>query len=159
MTLHNAPSVTYPLGRSRFLALMLLGGWLLAAGVSLWWWRSAPPGDWRPLLGGLSWLMAGLVMAGGWRHSPAGELHWDGEDWFWESEAWRDGSALPPPQVVLDLQSAMLLRLGKPEGGAWWLWVERAAWPARWLDLRRAVHAPRKPADLQVSDGGEKPSA
>jgi hypothetical protein len=52
----------------------------------------------------------------------------------------------------------MLLRLGNPAGGVWWLWVEQAAWPAHWLDLRRAVHAPRKPADFQVSDGGDKPS-
>jgi toxin CptA len=159
LTLHNAPSVTYPLGRSRFLALMLLGCWLMAAGVTLWWWRSAPPGDWGPLLGGLSWLLAGLVMAAGWHRSPVGELHWDGEDWFWDSESWRDGSALPPPQVVLDLQSTMLLRLGKPTGGVWWLWAERAAWPAHWLDLRRAVHAPQKPAHFQVSDDGERPSA
>lgn len=151
--------MTYPLGRSRFLALLLLGAWLMAAGVSLGWWRSAPPGDWRPLLGGLSWLLAGLVMAIGWRRSPVGELHWDGENWFWESETYRDGSALPPPQVVLDLQSVMLLRLGNAGDVAWWLWAERAGWPAHWLDLRRAVHAPRKPADFQVSDGSERPSA
>ena len=74
MTLHNAPSVSYPLGRSRFLGFFLIFGWLLAAGVTLWWWQSAPPGDRRPLLGVLCCLLAGFVMSAGWLRSPVGQL-------------------------------------------------------------------------------------
>jgi toxin CptA len=152
LSLHNAPSVSYPLGRSRFLGCLLLGAWLVAAGVSLWWWRTAPPGDWRPWVGCLSWLLAGLAMAAGWHRSPVGALHWDGELWFWESQACRDGSALAPPVVAIDLQTVMLLRLDNPAGAVWWLWAERATWPERWLDLRRAVHTGRRAVNLQVSE-------
>ena len=155
MTLHNAPSVSYPLGRSRFLVFFLFFGWLLAAGVTIWWWRSAPPDDWRPLLGVLCCLLAGLAMTAGWRRSPVGELQWDGENWYWESEVYQDSAELNAPVVALDLQSAMLLRLDNPAGAVWWLWAERAAAPERWLDMRRAVHAPRRPLNLQVSDAAQ----
>ena len=152
MTLHNAPLVSYPLGRSRFLVFFLFFGGLLAAGVTIWWWRSAPPDDWRPLLGVLCCLLAGLATTAGWRRSPVGELQWDGENWYWESEVYQASAELNAPVVVLDLQSAVLLRLDNPAGAVWWLWAERAAAPERWLDMRRAVHAPRRPLNLQVSD-------
>jgi hypothetical protein len=57
--------------------------------------------------------------------------------------------------VALDLQSAMLLRLDNPAGAIWWLWVERAALPGRWLDMRRAVYAARRPVHLQVTEAAQ----
>lgn len=144
--------MSYPLGHSRFLVFFLFSGWLLAAGVTIWWWRSAPPGDWRPLLGALCCLLAGLAMTAGWRRSPVGKLHWDGENWYWESAVYQASAELNPPVVGLDLQSAMLLRLDNTAGAVWWLWAERRAEPQRWLDMRRAVYAARRPLHLQVSD-------
>jgi hypothetical protein len=155
VSLHNAPSVSYPLGRSRFLGLFLLFGWSMAAAVTIWWWRSAPPGDWRPLMGALCCLLAGLAMTAGWWRSPLGQLQWDGTNWYWESEVYQASAELNAPVVALDLQSAMLLRLDNPAGAVWWLWAERAALPERWLDMRRAVFAPRRPLHLQVSDAAQ----
>jgi toxin CptA len=156
LTPYNAPSVLYPLGRSRFLGGLLLVGWLIAAGVTLWWWQASAVADWRPLLGCAASLLAAWAMATGWRRSPAGRLQWDGQRWRWESSVYRTGTALEPPAVVLDVQFALLLRLDNQAGAVWWLWAERSALPARWLDLRRAVYAKHRPTTLQDSEATEQ---
>jgi hypothetical protein len=155
LILHNAPSVLYPLGRSRFLGGLLLAGWLIAAGVTLWWWHASAPADWRPMLGCAAVLVAAWVMTTGWWRSPVGRLQWDGQRWRWESLVYRSGTALEPPAVVLDVQFALLLRLDNQAGAVWWLWAERSASPARWLDLRRAVYARHRPATLQDSEAAD----
>ena len=153
MTLHRAPSLVYPLGRSRLLGGALFLGWCIAAGVTLRWAHSAAAGDWRPMLGWLALLISAVFMATGWRRAPVGSLGWDGQRWRWESPVYRGGSALDAPIVVLDLQRALLLRMDNQAGAVWWLWAERSAAPSRWLALRRAVHAPGKLDSLS----GERP--
>ena len=152
MALHSAPSVLYPLGRSRFLGCWLLLTWLIAAGVNVWWFLATAAADWRPLLGCGALLVSAWVMTTGWRHSPVGLLQWDGQCWRWSSSVYRSGTALEPPVVVLDVQFALLLRLDNLAGAVWWLWAEQSASPARWLDLRRAVHAKPRPETLQDSE-------
>jgi toxin CptA len=154
--MHTAPSVLYPLGRSRFLGSLLLVGWLIAAGVTVCWWQASAVADWRPLLGCVAMLIAAWVMATGWCRAPVGRLQWDGQRWRWESLVYRSGTALEPPVVVLDVQFALLLRLDNQAGAVWWLWAERSASPARWFDLRRAVHAKRRPANLQDSEAADR---
>ncbi len=100
-------------------------------------------------------MLAGLAMTAGWRRSPVGELLWDGENWYWESEVYQASAELNAPVVALDLQSAMLLRLDNPAGAIWWLWAERATLPGRWLDMRRAVYAARRPVHLQVTEAAQ----
>lgn len=156
MALHSAPSVLYPLGRSRFLGCCLLVGWLLAAGVTLYWWRASATTDWRPLFGCVALLLAAWVIATGWQRAPVGRLQWDSQRWRWESAVYRSGTALEPPRVVLDVQFALLLRLDNQAGAAWWLWAERSAWPSRWLDLRRAVYAKHRPTTLQDSEAVDR---
>ena len=152
MALHSAPSVLYPLGRSRFLGCWLLLTWLIAAGVNVWWFLATAAADWRPLLGCGALLVSAWVMTTGWRHSPVGLLQWDGQCWRWSSSVYRSGTALEPPVVVLDVQFALLLRLDNLAGAVWWLWAEQSASPVRWLDLRRAVHAKRRAETLQDSE-------
>lgn len=156
LSLHNAPAVLYPLGRSRFLGVCLLAAWLLAAGVTLWWWRASAAADGRSLLGCAALLLAGWVMATGWRRAPVGQLQWDGQRWRWESEVYRSGTALEPPVVALDAQFSLLLRLNNQAGAVWWLWAERSASPTDWLDLRRAVFAKHRPAPLQDSEATDR---
>lgn len=158
MSLHNAPSVIYPLGRSRFLGWLLLLAWGLVGVLTVAWWFAAAAGDARPWLGGATWLLAGFVMARGWHSSPDGRLVWDGQHWAWESPVYQDGGDLAAPQVVLDLQFAVLLRLDNPAGASWWLWAERRALPARWLDLRRAVYARPRP-EAQTDILADQPDA
>lgn len=156
MLLHSAPSVIYPLGRSRFLGWLLGLAWGVTALVTGAWWVSAAAADHRPWLGLTALLLAGGVMALGWQRSPVGQLSWDGQHWAWESAGYLGGGTLAPPQVVLDLQSAVLLRLDNRAGASWWLWAERTTLPPRWLDLRRAIYAKPRP-ELQTDIAASAP--
>lgn len=139
--MHNAPPVTYPLGRSHFQGFAVLGLWLAGVGVLALWWRAAPAADWR-LWSALAVVLAAGVAAGwAWLHSPVGQLHWDGQDWRWESQGYRSGTPVRDLAVALDLQRIMLLRLENQDHATLWLWAGRSTQPERWLDLRRAVHA------------------
>ncbi|WP_092130665.1 hypothetical protein [Polaromonas sp. YR568] len=145
MTLHNAPPVVYPLGRSRFLGALLLGLWLLGlVALLLWYFQGAAQPDWRIALMGSSLLGAGVAAGLAWQRAPVGRLAWDGEIWRWEGPAYQAGIVEYELSVLGDFQQLLLLRLENPDHPSLWLWVERRAMPQRWLDLRRAVYSPRK---------------
>lgn len=139
--MHNAPPVTYPLGRSHFHGLAVLGLWLAGVGVLALWWRAAPVADWR------LWTALAVVMAAGgaaawaWLHSPVGQLCWDGQAWRWESRGYQSGTPVRALAAALDFQRIMLLRLENQDHATLWLWAGRSSQPERWLDLRRAVYA------------------
>ncbi|WP_137896431.1 hypothetical protein [Ramlibacter sp. 2FC] len=145
--MHSAPSVTYPVGRSRFLALLLLSLWLAGAGVAGLWWRAPGGQGWR-----LALVLAALLLAAGlawrfWRSLAALALCWDGHSWRLRAGA--PDMAAPELagrlSVQLDLQRHLLLCLhGRPEDGRpaqLWLWAEAKADPARWHALRCAVYS------------------
>jgi toxin CptA len=135
--MHSAPSVSYPAGRSRFAAALLLLAWLLGGAVTaLWWLQSQTPG-WRL---GAQWLVltaAGVFAALKWWHSEPGILAWDGEVWSWSDER---GDHTGMIEVTLDFQHRVLLRWTS-DNGSRWFWLERAGSKERWGDLRRAVYS------------------
>lgn len=150
--MQHAPSVTYPVGRSRFLARALIVLWLAGALVTFAW--AASPGvlGWR--LAGA----AGLVLVSGhaawrtWRDCTQGLLRWDGADWRFGGTHSDDA----PPGLVtvaLDLQRYLLLAIRPQEGVGrqdrtpQWLWLERRHDPARWHALRCAVYSAAPTAD------------
>lgn len=139
--MHSAPPVVYPLGRSSFYGLALLGFWLAGAVVLALWWMTVQDTGWR-LWGSLAALISAGVAAGrGWKDSPVGQLHWDSQAWHWEGLAGRPGSTVLQLAVMLDFQRSMLLRLESQDDVRLWLWASRRTMPERWLDLRRAVHS------------------
>jgi toxin CptA len=145
LTLHNAPPVVYPLGRSRFLGALLLGLWLCGLlAIPFWHFQGAGQFDWRLGLIAASVMGAGLAAGMGWRNVPAGRLAWDGQTWRRESPGYQAGAVEYELCVLADFQHSLLLRLESPGQARLWLWVERQAMPERWLDLRRAVYSPRK---------------
>ena len=145
MTLHNAPPVVYPLGRSRFLGALLLGVWFLGLFAVLFWhFQGSAQLDWRLALVGCSVLGAGIAAGIAWHRTPVGRLAWDGEVWCWKSPGYQAGTVEYKLCVLGDFQHLLLLRLENPDHACLWLWVERRAMPERWLDLRRAVYSPRK---------------
>ena len=158
MALHSAPSVAYPLGRSRFLGALLLLAWALAALLTGVWWLNAAAQDQRPWLGLIALLLAGIIMLRGWWRSPVGQLSWSGEYWSWESSVYQGGSIVGTPQVVLDFQGAVLVQLKNRARLSWCLWAERAAAPSRWLDLRRALYARPAAVDAVATPGAAPPS-
>jgi hypothetical protein len=148
LTMHSAPPVTYPMGRSHFQGFAQLGLWLAGVAVLALWWWTAQRVDWR------LWVMLAAVLAVGlatglaWKNSPAGQLRWDGRDWCWESRGYQSGTPARQLTVALDLQRSLLLRLENHDRATLWLWANRSAVPERWLDLRRAVHSRRRPSAL-----------
>jgi len=128
--MRHAPSVSYPVGRSRFEAGLLLALGLVTACVLLAWQLQTPTPS---MLWALPWLL--LVMLG-WRHwraAPQGVLRWQGGQWCF------DAVPIAAPQVRLDLQGVMLLQISAHSPA--WLWLSRRSVPAQWNALRRAVYA------------------
>lgn len=145
--MHNAPSVTYPVGRSRFLGAWLVLLWLAGAGVAGLWWRSPGGHGWR-----LALVLAALALAAAlagrlWRSLGAQDLCWNGSTWQLQAR----GTAAPAHEVQgslrvhLDLQRRLLLCLqaapAQGRASRHWLWAEAAADPARWHALRCAVYS------------------
>jgi len=145
--MHNAPSVSHPAGRSRFAALLLLGTWLLGCAAALLWHAQAP-GSHR--LGAMLAVLAasGTFAAWQWWRTPGGTLAWDGARWNWSAQPKVAAAAMA---VALDLQRTSLLRW-TADGASRWIWVERAARPERWDDMRRAVYSRARPTALQQAD-------
>ncbi len=91
----------------------------------------------RQLGTALLWLIASVWALGQWWRTPEGRLAWDGTAWTWASAG---KVQLLTPEVTLDLQGAMLLRLHiGAHQGVGWVWPERRAHALRWLAFRRAV--------------------
>ena len=138
--MHSAPSVTYPVGRSRFAATLLLAAWSLGALAGALWWLRAPDG-WRLGLMAVALAVSGVIAARSWASAAAGTLAWDGEAWTWSLQP--DGRA-HELLVGLDLQNWLLLRWSA-DGSSHWLWLDRASRADRWDDLRRAVYSRARP--------------
>ena len=147
--MHNAPSVDFPVGRSRFEALA--AGCLVALGavVTAAWAAQSPAGSLGPVVAAVLWLVATALAVRAWHKTPPGTLAWRNGRWQWlardQTPVTReagDPPAMPAHVVVtLDLQRHLLLRLHAPPTPVRWLWLSREMAPARWDDLRRAVYS------------------
>jgi toxin CptA len=152
--MHNAPPVSYPVGRSRFQAGLQAALWLLgAATVALWCWQVDTLG-WRQGVAALAVLGAGLFAGVAWWKTPVAALRWDGQQWFWSG-----GGTTFAVQVSvhLDVQHHLLLRLRPDAGRPLWCWAERASQPPHWRSLRRAVYSPARPQNETPSALGSEP--
>lgn len=143
--MHNAPSVSYPVGRPRVAGLLAAGLWLVGAGVTALWLQQADAPGWRQGLAATALAAIGAWTLRSWLRSPSGELQWDGAGWTGPAGA--AGGAL---DVALDLQQVLLVRWQAPASPRW-LWLERSRCPQRWLDLRRAVYSRARPQALSAA--------
>lgn len=135
--MHTPPSVEYPAGNTRWHLRAALLAWSVALAINLAWLLLSGPGDWRPW-SGLALTMIGAALAlrfGG--ICVGGALVWDGDVWWWEHDRARVRGMVSPE---LDFQRVMLLRFVPDAGRRRWFVLEHGSNPARWLDLRRAVH-------------------
>lgn len=142
--MHSAPSVSYPVGRSRFAAGLFAVLWGVGAGcVGLWCYQNSSnaPGLAAALVAvpALTAAAAGFALI----PMPPGPVGWDGVHWH----LGEDGEVLrmAAATVGLELQGVLLIRLGAAGQRTRWLWLERRWAPERWPALRRAVYC-RPPA-------------
>lgn len=142
--MHNAPSVSYPAGRSHLELFLLLGVWLLGCAAAGFW-QLYTPDAWR--LGAIAGALCafGAFAAWRWWRTPIGTLAWDADGWTWSAEP--QGTARNV-EVALDLQRSVLLRW-KADGPSHWIWLDRDTCTERWDDLRRAVYSRARAKALQ----------
>ena len=99
---------------------------------------------WRQWLGFLALIGAGVAAWRGWKSAPVGQIAWDGQVWRWEGPGYQAGVAEYQLLAAADFKNVLLLRLENQAHAKLWLWAERRTFPARWLDLRRAVYSPHR---------------
>ena len=146
--MYSAPSVTFPVGRCRFYAWLLMALAVASAFVLGVWAalvQSGPQGAWGLAL----WALWSAFAAGSWWRSPVGQLRWEPGvaaqrveppgGWWWRSATSPHGVPLRQGTKGVDMQSHGLLSLRSADALTRWVWVERARDPMRWPDLRRAL--------------------
>jgi toxin CptA len=151
--MHNAPSVTYPVGRSALYGWILGGVWLLGLVVFCGWCHVVAHVSWRQGVMLVSLLVTGGIALHAWCNPMTGVLRWTGVSWVWSevSDCTTEGQV----SVVVDWQRGLLLYFQpapQPTAGAatnaarrgWWCWLVRSAQPSQWQDLRRAVYSPAR---------------
>ena len=145
--LHNAPRVSYPVGRSSFYAGLLGTVWLTGVALVLVWAVQSDGLNLRHVAISLLLFALGSFAAWSWHQSVQGVLIWDGQCWAWISL-----QATEPIPVALechlDLQVRVLLYVRALDGSlGHWVWWERHQNPVRWMDARRALFSHvRRPA-------------
>jgi toxin CptA len=139
--MHNAPSVSYPVGRCVFQRWLFAGMVVLTSAVLLAWVLHQG----LTATGCVAVAAAALGVLLGWRAlGQAGTLTWDGQVWCLHDQGLGLEDVLGEVRVEIDVQKALLLRWqptsdtlhAKPQ----WLWLGSQGSDNRWQDLRRAVH-------------------
>lgn len=145
--MHYAPSVSFPLGRSPYHAVLLVLLAILGLVFSgLWWAQTNTPGRFGALVC-LLWLASSIWLLTVWWKSPRGYLRWDGQGWMWEPEFNQPGLVLGALEVRLDFQVMLLLEFKSDLGKHSWHWAEKSSAPLTWKDFRRALYAAPMPAE------------
>ena len=139
--MHNAPSVSYPVGRCAFQRWLYIGltiftsavlwAWALHQGLTLVWYAATALAAVGGCLGWQALLMRARVT-------------WDGHVWCLHDQNSGAEDALGVVHVALDVQTALLLRWqpasdtlhAKPQ----WLWLGAQDADDAWQSLRRAVY-------------------
>ncbi len=149
----DAPAVSYPVGRTPTLAIMLALLWLaglLPAAVIV---RQ------QDGLGvfaiGLGLLAAGAALSAFWRGQRARLLRWDGACWGLREGALESTSDEARVAVHLDLQRVLLLSYRDPQRARRsWLWAQASSDPQRWHLLRCALYSSAKSVARSESEAG-----
>ncbi len=138
----NAPSVSYPAGRSRFYPLVLFVLWLCCMAVAVTWFLKSARFVWaQGAMAGLVILLGAFFWREGHRQVNA-SLLWSGQEWVWTAER---EEPVCQVTVCVDFQNVMLLMLDSRSARRRWVWVLGTASPRLWLPLRRALTAHGRP--------------
>ncbi len=139
--MHNAPSVSYPVGRCAFqrqlylllllATLAVLGAWALNQGFTRVWCAAALLAMVGGLLGALSLRFVAT-------------LSWSGQRWCLHDQSGKKPDVFGELEVILDTQKTLLLRWqptsDKLPTSFVWLWLGSELPSSRWQELRCAVY-------------------
>lgn len=155
--MHNAPAVSFPVGRSHFQGAFV--GSISACGalaVSAWSLQVDTLG-WRQALAAGLWLTTSMIVGWSWWQTATSSLSWDGFAWHWTEG---ERSVVKLPELVLDLQFAVLLRLRGADDSddVAWVWLDRVSNASRWMALRRAIFSAVKPVDDALAELANAPA-
>ena len=139
--MHNAPSVSYPVGRCAFqrqlylllllATLAVLGAWALNQGFTRVWCAAALLAMVGGVLGALSLRFVAT-------------LCWSGERWCLHDQSGKKSDVFGEVEVILDTQKTLLLRWqptsDKLPTSFVWLWLGAELSSSRWQELRCAVY-------------------
>lgn len=154
--MHSAPALVFPVGRSRLHGLLAMAAVGISALAVLAWTLQTAELGLRHLGTVLLWLVSAAWALTQWWRTPQGCLAWDGTAWNWTCA---DRVQPVTPEVTIDLQGAMLLRLHISQShGHAWIWPERRSDAKRWLAFRRAVFG-QLPAAAAGTTAAELPDA
>lgn len=133
--MHRSPAISHNVLRSRWHGCLLLGTWLAALGLLIYFSVSQGTTLLPPMLFAV-WLLCGWISMRAWRTSAAGLLQWDGEHWHWIQNA--EGQ-ICHVHMVWDFQQVLLVRKTVAEAPGQWLWLESGGSMLQWDALRRAL--------------------
>ena len=139
--MHNAPSVSYPVGRCAFqrqlylllvlATLAVLGAWSLNQSFTRVWWAAV----WLAVIGGVLGALSLRFVA---------TLSWSGQHWCLHDQSGKKPDVLGEVEVILDTQKTLLLRWqptsDKLPTSFVWLWLGAELPSSRWQELRCAVY-------------------
>ena len=154
---YPAPSVYYPIGRSRTLAAVLALVQLGSLAILVAWFLHGAGAARSPMLASLMlWASVAALALRFWMRLPVGTLGWDGEGWQLHRATGSPAEQSLGEFVVvqIDLQHHLALSFPAAHPGVWLL-VEQQREPARWLDMRRAVYS--RPSAARPAPVGTQP--
>lgn len=133
--MHQAPSVSYATGKSRWHLGSILLIWSLGHAAFLLLLHTQPWLEWK-IVGLVCVSLAGVPALLAWKNVVPGVLRWDGQCWHWSG--FLDTSPCHV-DLVVDLQQVILLRLSAAPAQRTWLWLSADVAGFQWIALRRAV--------------------
>lgn len=138
--MHRAPAVSFSVGRSRWhLGCVALFG-CLALVVTVVFLNNQAQLDWRSAVLVVAAIASSALAVQGWRHSPTGQLRWNGQHWYWAGYgADQDGRL----SLLLDFQVVMLVAITAEKQRPQWIWLEAGCSDVHWVPLRRAIVSSR----------------
>ena len=140
--MHSAPSVSYPVGRSRDAARLLWVVWTAGACCACAASYQFDSVGWRHPVLAMAVIVPALALHRALSGALVEDLRFDGQHWSLSGARARP---VVDVAVALDLQSLLLVRLQGAGTRSQWRWLERNTDPAHWNDVRRALYA-RLPA-------------
>lgn len=156
----NPPPARYPVRRSTVLGAILLALVIMGASALVaWGLHGIRLPLWSVALAASNWLVVAFAAFQFWRHQFTGCICWDGQAWMLEVSASAPGFWLLDcsPEIFVDLQAHIFLRVSPKGRSPVWLWLERSSSPDRWMCLRRAVYS-RAVVHTDGADSGAPPN-